>query len=708
MRRFLESILAPSRSDRSAIARINAMRSQFAGLPDDPLREAALRAEELPQWLAATAVVAKRVLGQDMFDVQLQGALALARGSIAEMKTGEGKTLAAAPAIAWYARQGQGVHVLTANDYLARRDAAWMGGIYQSLGFSVGFVQQGMSASERRAAYACDITYPTANEIGFDFLRDRLVLDLSEQVHRPFGVAVIDEADSILIDEARVPLVIAGGAAEDDAWAHAADGVVRGFRREVHYTVDMGAHNAALTDLGILGVESAFGIGNLYDNQNQPLLAAIHDALHAHALLHCDVDYVVKNGAIELVDEFKGRIAEDRRWPAGLHAAVEVKEGVAAKQQGMILGSITLQHMIALYPRVCGTTGTAASSAVELEKIYGMRVEFIPTNRPMVRVDHPDEVFPRRAEKESAVVQEIRRANAAGQPVLVGTGSVAESERLSSLLADIAHQVLNARQDEREAEIVAQAGQRGVITISTNMAGRGTDIVLGEGVAELGGLYVIGTQKHESRRIDDQLRGRAGRQGDPSCSRFFVSLEDDLMVKYAGIDERGEPDTVQRLVEGRHLDQRLFLQAYELPVEGQRHRVHTRRQEMLEGKIAFSSELERLIALRTIDDLWSGYLARLAEFRAGLPWLSWGLAAARYLALDRRDARYEYAQKIHQWFAELEAAILTETARRMQQTEAGGTDPRERGAIWTYITTDEPFGSFTQRLLRGLRRSKSS
>jgi preprotein translocase subunit SecA len=707
MGRFLESLLAPSRGDAAVIKRIHEMRSRFARLPDGPLRQAALEAKELPQWLGAAAVIAARVLGQEMFDVQLQGALALARGSIAEMKTGEGKTLASAPAVAWHARQKQGVHVMTANDYLARRDAAWMGGIYRFLGFSAGFVQQGMSAGERRAAYACDVTYATANEIGFDFLRDRLALEVSDQVHRPFAVAVIDEADSILIDEARVPLVIAGGGGEDDGWAHAADRVVRGFRREVDYTVDVGAHNAALTDLGILAVENAFGIGNLYDGENQPLLAAVHDALHSHALLHRDVDYVVKNGAIEMVDEFKGRIAENRRWPAGLHQAVEVKEGVAAKQQGSVLGSITLQHMIALYPLVCGMTGTAASSAVEFEKIYGLRVESIPTNRPMIRLDHPDETLATRGEKEGAVVQEIRRAHAAGQPVLVGTGSVAESERLSRLLSDVPHQVLNARQDEREAEIVAEAGQRGAVTISTNMAGRGTDIVLGEGVAALGGLYVIGTQKHESRRIDDQLRGRAGRQGDPGCSRFFVSLEDDLMVKYAGIDDRGAPDTVQRLVEGRHLDQRIFLQAYELPVEGQRHHIHERRQAVLEGKVAFCSELERAITLGTIDDLWSGYLARLENFRAGLPWLSWGLATLPYVGFGR-DAYHEYAQKIHQWFAELEAAIPEEIARRVAQADAAGAGPRERGAVWTYIATDAPFGSFTKRMLRGLRRSKSS
>src|SRR5258708_7620727 len=385
---------------------------------------------------------------------------------------------------------------MTVNDYLARRDAAWMGDIYRFLGLSVACVQQGMPHHQRRAAYACDITYATSNEIGFDFLRDQLALHPVDQVHRPFATAVIDEADSILIDEARIPLVIAGGSSDESALAHGADQVIRRFYNSAHYTVDVGAHNVAITDAGIRAVEDAFGCGNLYEERNLRLLTAVQDALHAHALLRRDVDYVVKNGAIELVDEFKGRIAQDRRWPAGLHTAIEAKEGVAAKRQGMILGSITLQHLIALYPRVCGMTGTATTQALEFQKVYGLRVETIPTHRPVIRLDHPDAVFATRPEKDQVVLEEIRRTPATGQPVLVGTASVAESEALSRRLEDIPHEVLNARNDEAEAPIIAQAGERGAVTISTNMAGRGTDIRLGDGVAALGGLYVVGPNKH--------------------------------------------------------------------------------------------------------------------------------------------------------------------------------------------------------------------
>jgi len=707
MRKFLQSILAPSRHDSSQIERINALRAEFSRLNDSELRQAAQTDDQLPLF-AATAAIASRVLGQEMFDVQLRGALALARGSIAEMQTGEGKTLAAVPAIAWYARQAPGVHVMTANDYLARRDAVWMGDLYRFLGLSVGHLQQGMNATERRAAYACDVLYATPNEIGFDFLRDRLALDLSDQVQRPCAAAVVDEADSILIDEARIPLVIAGGDDDDEtALAAAADQVVSNFRLRVHCAVDVGAHNVALTDLGILAVERAFACGNLYEERNLGLLTAVQDALHAHALLQRDVDYVVRNGAVEMVDEFKGRIALNRRWPAGLHTAVEVKERVAAKRQGRILGSVTLQHLIGLYPRVCGMTGTAATQALEFQQIYEMPVEVIPTNRPVIRIDHPDAVLATRREKERVVLDEIRNVHATGRPVLVGTASVEESERLSRMLFDVAHQVLNARQDEHEASIIAQAGERGAVTISTNMAGRGTDIRLGPGVRELGGLHVIGTQKHESRRIDNQLRGRAGRQGDPGSSCFFVSLEDDLMVNYGDLDPRlgRDPDTIQRLVEGHNLDARIFLRRYETPIEGQRNRIHSRRQKILDGTSPCASELECLVTLRTIDDFWSDYLARVAEFRTGLPWLEWGTGGTPFLTLDRRGAHYEYAQKIHEWFTELEASLPDEIARRVAEAEVGaGTDPHGRGAVWTYLTTDQPFGSFTERVVRGLRR----
>jgi len=707
VRQFLSSLLASFDHDRPRIQRINAMRLEFRSFTDDQLRAAAEKASDLMQFMAITAAAASRILGQEMFDVQLRGALALVRGSIAEMQTGEGKTLAAVPAVAWLARAREGVHVMTVNDYLARRDAAWMGDIYRFLGLSVGYVQQGMTVAQRRAAYACDITYATANEIGFDVLRDRLALRLDDQVHRRFAAAVIDEADSILIDEARIPLVIAGGDTDDSALAYVVDQVVRRFQPHAHYTVDIGGHNAALTDAGIREVEQAFGCGNLFDERNLRLHTAVQDGLHAHALLRRDVDYLVKDGAIEMVDEFKGRIALNRRWPAGLHTAVEAKEQVAAKFQGMVLGSTTLQHLAALYPQICGMTGTAATQSIEFMKVYGLRVEVIPTNRPVIRMDHPDVLFATKAEKEQAVLDEIRRAHATGQPILVGTASVEESERLSGMMTDVPHRVLNARNDEVEAAIVAEAGQRGAVTISTNMAGRGTDIRLGEGVAALGGLYVIGTNRHESRRIDNQLRGRAGRQGDPGCSRFFVSLEDPLIVKYGDINPayRNDPGTIQRLVEGQHLDQRLFLHGYDVPVEGQRNKIHTYRQEVLEGRIACRSELERLITLRTIDDLWADYLARLEDFRAGIPWQSYAASPHFFLSLDRRTPHSTFLRQIAVWFPELEAAIPEEIARRLAEAEAGaGQNPADRGAVWTYLTTDQPFGSWTKRMVDGLVR----
>jgi preprotein translocase subunit SecA len=707
MRQLFRSLFSFLDRDQSGIERINALRREFARLDDAQLREAASKATQLVTFLAISAVAASRVLGQEMFDVQLRGALALARGSIAEMQTGEGKTLAAVPAAAWYARTHQGVHVMTVNDYLARRDAAWMGGIYRALGLSVSFVQQGMTPAERRAAYLADVTYATANEIGFDVLRDRLALRLDDQVHRPFNAAVIDEVDSILIDEARIPLLIAGGDTSDSSLAFLADQVVRGFQPLLHYTVDVGGHNVALTDAGIRAVENALGCRNLFDETNLRSHSAVQDALHAHALLRRDVDYLVKDGSIEMVDEFKGRIALDRRWPAGLHTAVEAKEGVAAKMQGSVWGQTTIQHLAALYPQVCGMTGTAATQSLEFLKVYELPVEVIPTHRPMIRVDHEDALFPTKLEKESAVIAEIRKVHATGQPILVGTASVEESERLSRALPDVPHRVLNARNDEVEAAIVAEAGQRGAVTISTNMAGRGTDIQLGEGVAALGGLYVIGTNRHESRRIDNQLRGRSGRQGDPGCSRFFISLEDPLMVKYGDLNEnfRHDPASIQRLVEGQHLDQRSFLHGYDAPLEGQRNRIHSFRQEVLEGRTNCGSELERLITLRTIDDMWADYLARVGDLRAGIHWQVYAEGPPMMMSLDRRDPHTVFLRKIHEWFTEFEAALPVEIERRVAEAKAGGgQDPSERGAVWTYLTTDQPFGTWTERVLAGLRR----
>jgi preprotein translocase subunit SecA len=618
------------------------------------------------------------------------------------MQTGEGKTLAAVPAVAWYAKEGHGVHVMTANDYLARRDAEWMGPIYKSLGLSVGCIQQNMSPVERKAAYASDITYGAANEVGFDYLRDQLALYPHEQVHRPFSVAVVDEVDSILIDEARIPLVIAGGENEEQTLAHAADRLVRRLHSPLHFTIDEFARNVALTDEGITLAERSLTCDNLFSPRNSPLLAAIQDSLHAHMLLRRDVDYLVKNGAIESIDEFKGRIVQDRRWPAGLHTAIEAKEGVTLKKQGRVLGSITVQNLIAMYPRVCGMTGTAASQADEFREIYKLEIEVIPTNRPMIRVDHPDEIFKTRAGKEDSLLDEIKEAHETGQPLLVGTASVEESERLSRRLkaAGVPHSVLNARNDEQEAAIIARAGERGAVTISTNMAGRGTDIRLGPGVAELGGLYVIGTNRHESRRIDNQLRGRAGRQGDPGESRFLVSREDPLLVKY-GIDDprlKHDPESIQRLVEGQSLDIRKFLHQYESLLEAQRIDIQGRRQDILDGTTSCASELERLVSLVTIDDLWSEYLSANKELRDGIQWVSLGFVSPFT----------EYIRRVHESFSELERAIENEIPKRLDAADASGIDLTQRGATWTYLTTDQPFGALSERMARGIVRKVKS
>jgi preprotein translocase subunit SecA len=698
MRPLLQSLFAPSRHDARDVATINKLRHDYQDLSDDDLNQVGANSTEMLPLIAATAAIAERVLGERMFDVQLRGTLALTRGSIAEMQTGEGKTLTAVPAIAWLARTRGGVHVMTVNDYLARRDVQWMGDIYRRLGLSVAAIQQGMSAGERRAAYAADITYATANELGFDFLRDQIALDPSEQVHRAFHSVVIDEADSILIDEARIPLVIAGAGQADAGLGYAVDALARRFTPGIEYGADAGGKNVMLTDSGIHKAERALGCGNLFDECHLPMLTALQDALHAHALLRRDVDYVVKDGVVEMVDEFRGRVALDRRWPAGLHTAIEIKEGVATKQQGHILGSITMQHLVALYAHVCGMTGTAASSAGELQTMYLLPVEVIPTNLPMIRQDQPDQVFRSKARKFDAVIDEIRKAHLRGQPVLVGTASIAESEYLSSRLNGIPHAVLNAKNDEREAEIIAEAGQRGAVTISTNMAGRGTDIKLGEGVAALGGLYVIGTNKHESRRIDNQLRGRAGRQGDPGCSRFFISLEDDLMLKYRDLNPRynDDPSTLQRLVEGQNLDTRIFLNKYELPIEGQRNRIQSYRQTVLLSQVADGLEIERLATLRAIDEAWSDYLSQVAEYRSGVHWLSWG----------GRDPHREYMAFLHQAFVEMESNLPEQIAQRVADAKAGiGPDPNERGAVWTYVTTDQPFGTMSERIIKGLTRT---
>ena len=695
MRAWWRSLFAARKlSAVQEIEEVSKLRVEFARLEDDALKGTARTATRLSEVVAVTAVVASRVLGLQMFDVQLEGALALAHGRIVEMQTGEGKTLAAVPAVAWHARSGQGVHVLTANDYLARRDAAWMGDVYRWLGLSVGAIQQDQNAEERRAAYRSDVTYASANELGFDYLRDGLAFHPHEQVLRPFAAAVIDEADSILLDEARIPLVIAGGAVEPSPVAIDADRVVRRLVSGLHFSVDQPARNVSLTQAGVTEVERLLPCANLYAAEHLVVMTAVQDALHAHTLLHRDVDYLVQDSSVLSVDELKGRVVRDRRWPAGLQTALELKERVTTHRQGRILGSITMENLIGLYPLVCGMTGTAAAQSTEFRELYGLEVAVIPTNRPVIRVDHADRMFVSKAEKESAVLDEIRLVHQSGRPVLVGTSSVGESERLSARLTDVPHYVLNARNEEAEAAIIAGAGEARAVTISTNMAGRGVDIRLGPGVAALGGLHVMGTNRHESRRIDNQLRGRSGRQGDPGSSRFYVSSEDPLLLKYR--DERGadlsSADHLQRMAEGQSLDCRLFLRKYETVIEGQRQEIARRRQAVLTGERSCSSELERLVTLEAIDDLWSDYLAAVSELRASTIWVS----------LGGGNPFRDYLFRVHAMFKELARTIGGEVTARLEQALAHGVEPRRRGATWTYLTTDEPFGTMTERLMRRL------
>jgi preprotein translocase subunit SecA len=727
---------AASLKRQSELRAVLERRQQLSTLADSELKSAAGLARacaDVVEVFAVAAEVAARVLGLEMFAVQLEGALALQCGHIAEMQTGEGKTLAAVPAVIWYACKGSGVHVLTANDYLARRDAAWMRPIYEYFGLSVAHLAQNMSTEARRHAYSADVTYATATEVGFDYLRDGLARRREELVQRPFAFALIDEADSTLIDEARTPLVLAGGSAEMSQLVYRADHVVRQLRFGIHYRLDEFARNTQLTDAGIHEVERVFNCGNLFDARNLSLLSSVLDALHAHALLKRDVDYVVKNGCVESVDEFKGRIAENRRWPAGLQTAIEAKEQVHLKPQGRILASITVQNLIAMYERICGMTGTAATQAEEFRRIYNLRVKVIPTNRPTRRNDLPDRIFATKQERNRAVLEEIRMVHQSGRPILVGTASVEESEVLSSLLhtAGVPHSVLNARNDEAEAELIAQAGAPGAVTISTNMAGRGTDIVLGgnppldrDKVTELRGLYVIGTTRHEAARIDNQLRGRAGRQGDPGTSCFFVSLEDDLLVRF-GVAQNPDVDIVQRTAEGQNLQIREFLWKYEGMIEQHRREVYRFRREILvsthwrlSSRISPAQyehlterfgervleEAGREIALALLEELWSDYLASVSELKSGIHWVSWGGG----------DPLHRFLSGVQQIYADFWDSLDCEIAATLEAAEVrnGKLDFHQgerfdRGATWTYVTTDQPFGTATERLISGLRRRLS-
>ncbi len=599
------------------VARINALEPPVAALDDAALaaKTAEFKArldrgegldDILPEAFAVVREVSKRTLGLRHFDVQLMGGVVLHEGNIAEMKTGEGKTLVATLPLYLNALLGRGAHLVTVNDYLARRDAEWMGKIYRFLGLEVGLIVHGLDFAQRRAAYAADITYGTNNEMGFDYLRDNMVISLDHVVQRELYYAIVDEVDSILIDEARTPLIISGPSEKPTELYYRYAEIARRLVPERDYTVDEKAHSVAPTEEGIARVEKMTGIKNLFDARNMEHSHYLINALKAQALMHRDEDYVVKDGQVIIVDEFTGRLMFGRRYSDGLHQAIEAKEGVKIERESQTLATITIQNYFRMYKKLAGMTGTALTEEEEFRRIYGMDVIVIPTNKPLIRTEYPDVVFVTEKGKFEAVVEEIVDCYQRGQPVLVGTVSIEKSERLSRMLEKrgIPHQVLNAKHHEKEAQIVAQAGQKGMVTIATNMAGRGTDIVLGKGVPELGGLHIIGTERHEARRIDNQLRGRAGRQGDPGSSRFYVSLQDDLMrlfgsdnitplLERIGVDDSTPIENnlvtraierAQKRVENHNFDIRKHVLEYDDVMNQQREIIYRQRRQVLKGE----------------------------------------------------------------------------------------------------------------------------
>ena len=611
-----------SRNDRilkgiqPLVGQINSLEPQIKALSDDQLRaktdefkkrlsEGAQLNDLIPEAFAVVRETSRRTIQMRHFDSQLIGGIALHRGMIAEMATGEGKTLVATLPIYLNALEGKGVHLVTVNDYLAKRDRNWMGPIYEFLGLKVGVIQHGMEGSEHQAAYQADITYGTNNEFGFDYLRDNMVTDTRQRVQRKLHYAIVDEVDSILVDEARTPLIISGPAEESTEKYYQIDRIVRRLEKDKHYEIDEKAHTATLKEEGIARCEELLGVSNIYENTQIDLIHHINQALRSHVLFKRDVDYMVKDGQVIIVDEFTGRLMPGRRFSDGLHQALEAKEAVKIERENQTLATITFQNYFRMYQKLAGMTGTAATEAAEFDKIYKLDVLVVPTNRPLIRTDHPDRIYRTEREKFKAVGDEIAGLHKEGRPVLVGTISIEKSEQLSHILEKrgLQHTVLNAKYHEREAEIIARAGQEAAITIATNMAGRGTDIVLGSGIAVKGGLHVLGTERHEARRIDNQLRGRCGRQGDPGSSRFYLSLEDDLMrifgsdrisglMQRLGMEEGQEiehalvtraVETAQKRVEGRNFEIRKHLLEYDDVMNRQREIIYEERNQVLEG-----------------------------------------------------------------------------------------------------------------------------
>ena len=601
----------------------------------------------LPEAFALVREGAKRVLGLFPYKVQIMGGITLHDGNIAEMRTGEGKTLTATMPVYLNALSGDGVHVVTVNEYLASRDAREMGELYNFLGLTVGLNLTGMSSEEKRAAYAADITYSTNSELGFDYLRDNMVVYKSQMVQRPLNYAVVDETDSILIDEARTPLIISGQAEKSTVLYQRADMFVKGLKEEEDYTIDLTSKTISLTDEGINKAEQTFRLPNLYDVDNSALVHHIDQALRANYIMLRDIDYVVDEGKVKIVDGFTGRIMEGRRYSDGLHQAIEAKEGVEVENESKTMATITYQNYFRMYRKLSGMTGTAKTEEEEFREIYNMNVIAIPTNRPIQRIDGHDLIYPSLRSKFRAVVQDIKQRHEAGQPILVGTVAVETSELLSNMLRaeGIPHEVLNAKNHFKEAEIIMSAGQRGAVTIATNMAGRGTDIKLGKGVKELGGLCVIGTERHESRRIDNQLRGRSGRQGDPGATQFYLSLEDDLMKRFGGekmqaiwerlnLTDEGDDNFIQskmltrqvessqKRVEGNNYDTRKSVLEYDEVMREQREIIYSQRLQIINEENSLEKvtkgmirrTIHRVVESHTLTDQKEWNLEGIVDF----------------------------------------------------------------------------------------------
>lgn len=684
------------------VTQINELESQIEHLDDSALaaktaefRQRVEKGESLedllPETFAVIREASKRVLGERHFDVQLLGGVVLHRGCIAEMKTGEGKTLTSTLPVYLNSLTGEGVHVVTVNDYLATRDAEWMGQVYRFLGMSAGRIVHDMNDAERREAYRADVTYGTNNEFGFDYLRDNMKFTLEEFCQRGFNYAIVDEVDSILIDEARTPLIISGPAdASTDLYKNV-NRIMRNFKRDEHYLVDEKGRQVSLNEEGIALGEDLLKIDNLYDPRNIEYLHHLNQSLKAHVLFKKDVDYIVKNGQVVIVDEFTGRTMEGRRYSDGLHQALEAKEKVKIERENQTLASITFQNYFRMYDKLAGMTGTADTEAPEFKKIYDLDVVVLPTHMDMIRKDFADVIYKNEKAKYRAVANEIKEMHENGQPVLVGTISIDVSEKISQMLKKqkIPHEVLNAKHHEREAEIIADAGQSGKVTIATNMAGRGTDIKLGEGVVEAGGLHILGTSRHESRRIDNQLRGRSGRQGDPGSSRFYLSLEDDLLRifgsgKISGImDKLGmeEDDPIehnmitraienaQRKVEGHHFDIRKHLLEYDDVMNKQREVIYQQRREVLEG-----DNLQQALQEMT-EDLIAGIVGEVVQEKIDAKEWDWEYCEQQVTDIFGLKPEWSEEQK-SEFDAELLQQAIAEIAEqaRLAQEESNGVE----------------------------------